>query len=380
MFFFSKKRKIEVELDIVTWARSLSSGSCFFQGQGPEIAPAGSLAGAWPEMALFPFPGSVIFIGWQKMKRERLIGRVAFTIILSATIAVPSLAQQADTIIYETISSTPSGAEIFWGKTPDSMTRTEFKTPFSKHIEAKSWEPWCYQVKKEYYYDSLLICRPEDFGDRDVNFNLTPVEIPIGPQLEGWDIYWGSSPENLVPSGFKTPHNMNYLDLISSQEKEYFLLEYNDGRSSGIFYYETLLADYHQQKGEYEKAIRLYRESLKAFPPDYYARLGIANCYSQLGDFDNAIGWYLKIVELVPSKAKDIYPVVSILYAGINQCEAAEKYLHMTSELLTGQAEAKEPFISARESTDKCFVRTGRKVDPRNPDGKKDPASGIKKK
>jgi tetratricopeptide (TPR) repeat protein len=314
------------------------------------------------------------------MKRERLLGLITFTIISSATIAVSSLAQQPDTIIYETISSNPSGAEIFWGKTPDSMTRTEFKTPFSKHIEAKSWEPWCYQIKKEYYFDSLLICRPEDFGDRDVNFDLKPVEIPIGPQLQGWDIYWGSSPEDLAPSGFKTPHNMNYLDLISSQEKQYFLLEYNDERSSGIFYYKTLLADYHQQKEEYEKAISLYRESLKAFPPDYYAHLGIANCYSKLKDFDNAIEWYVKIVELVPSKAKDIYPVISILYAGINQCETAEKYLHMTSELLSDQAEAQEPFLSAREIIDKCFVRTGKKVNPRNPDDEEGPASGTKKK
>jgi hypothetical protein len=44
------------------------------------------------------------------------------------------------------------------GETSNSLEVTQFKTPYNKQIDAQSRQPWCYQVKKECYLDSLVIC------------------------------------------------------------------------------------------------------------------------------------------------------------------------------------------------------------------------------
>jgi tetratricopeptide (TPR) repeat protein len=290
---------------------------------------------------------------WLPMKITRLFLLISL-VISSSTIFTHFACAQPKTI-NENITSHPSGADIIWGKDEEHMERTQFETPYNKQIVAESWEPWCYQVTMECYYDSLVVCRPEDFGDRDVSFNLIPFIITIGSELQGWDIDWGASPENLTPSGFKSPHRLSCEDITFSQEKRYFLLKYDAKRSSGVIYYKSLVADFYQKMGAYTKAISLYHESIKEFPSDYHPLLGIANCYYKSGDLDNATKWYLKSTELVPSKAQDIYIVISMLYAESNQCATAEKYLTMASDLLSDEEKAKESFLGAKESVHKCF-------------------------
>jgi len=282
--------------------------------------------------------------------RLLLVVSISF-ILVSSVFAQPKT-------INENIISHPAGAEIIWGKDEEHMERTQFETPYNKQIVAESWEPWCYQVTMDCYYDSLVICRPEDFGDRTVNFNLIPFTITIGSELQGWDIYWGGSPKNLTPSGFKSPYRISCEDIIFNPEKRYFLLKYEAKGSSGVIYYKSLVADFYQKMGAYTKAISLYHESIKEFPSDYHPMLGVANCYYESGDLDNAIKWYLKSIELIPSKAQDIYIVISTLYAESSLCGKAEKYLNMASDLLSDEEKTKEPFLDAKESIHKCFLRS----------------------
>jgi hypothetical protein len=76
--------------------------------------------------------------------------------------------------IKEVISSEPSGAYIFWGKSEYNLKYSGFKTPFTRTIEGFAWEPYCYQVKKKGYIDSKIECRPEEIGDRKLIFILSP--------------------------------------------------------------------------------------------------------------------------------------------------------------------------------------------------------------
>ena len=72
----------------------------------------------------------------------------------------------------ERITSDPPGADIYWGYSQANFVDTEYVTPFERSIYGKSWEARCYQVKKEGYYDSEVICRSSESGDRHIHFDL----------------------------------------------------------------------------------------------------------------------------------------------------------------------------------------------------------------
>lgn len=86
--------------------------------------------------------------------------------------------------IKQTVTSEPLGADIYWGKTQSNLKKTEYKTPHSKSVSGKTWESWCYQVKKEGCYDSEVICRDVTPGNRYVYFKLKPVEREVSLIIE----------------------------------------------------------------------------------------------------------------------------------------------------------------------------------------------------
>jgi hypothetical protein len=72
----------------------------------------------------------------------------------------------------ENITSNPSGADIYWGYNRTKFVDTEYVTPFQRSLYGKAWEPRCYQVRKEGYFDSKVICKPGEMGDRTIHFDL----------------------------------------------------------------------------------------------------------------------------------------------------------------------------------------------------------------
>lgn len=74
--------------------------------------------------------------------------------------------------INENITSTPSEAHIYWGKTENDLKATGHKTPFYRSITGEAIEPWCYRVEKNGYQLSKIICKPKQTTDRNVNFIL----------------------------------------------------------------------------------------------------------------------------------------------------------------------------------------------------------------
>lgn len=73
----------------------------------------------------------------------------------------------------EHITSEPAGAEIYWGYSESNFVDTDYVTPFERSIYGKAWEARCYQVKKRGYYDSQVLCRSTETGDRLIHFDLT---------------------------------------------------------------------------------------------------------------------------------------------------------------------------------------------------------------
>lgn len=87
----------------------------------------------------------------------------------------------------ERITSDPSGADIYWGHSQSNFVDTDYVTPFERSIYGKPWEALCYQVQKKGYYDSEVICRSTEAGDRLIHFDLIakPVEEtkdPVTPE------------------------------------------------------------------------------------------------------------------------------------------------------------------------------------------------------
>ena len=72
----------------------------------------------------------------------------------------------------ENITSKPQGADIYWGYNRTNFVDTEYVTPFQRSLYDKAWEPRCYQVRKEGYFDSEIICRPSEMADRNIHFDL----------------------------------------------------------------------------------------------------------------------------------------------------------------------------------------------------------------
>lgn len=105
------------------------------------------------------------------MKKETLILIIVLEILLFGC-----------STINENITSTPSGAYIYWGKTENNLKPTAHKTPFYRSMTAENIESWCYQVKKNGYQDSIIICKPSQTTDRNVDFVLK-VERNIQPSV-----------------------------------------------------------------------------------------------------------------------------------------------------------------------------------------------------
>ncbi len=84
----------------------------------------------------------------------------------------------------ERITSDPPGASIYWGYSQSNFVDTDYVTPFEKSIYGKAWEARCYQVKKAGYYDSEVICKPSETGDRHIHFHLSAIPIEKAKPLE----------------------------------------------------------------------------------------------------------------------------------------------------------------------------------------------------
>lgn len=131
--------------------------------------------------------------------------------------------------IQEIITCDPPHADIYWGKTTSNLEKTENKTPHSRSISAATWEGWCYQVKKEGYHDSEIICREEE-GYRYLNFQLVPLKTSITSEPNGAMVYWGASEEGLYKTTYWTPETVTVKDVPSGASwKDWYYQVKKDG-------------------------------------------------------------------------------------------------------------------------------------------------------
>jgi hypothetical protein len=112
----------------------------------------------------------------------------------------------------EVITSDPYSADIYWGKTKSDLEKSGYKTPNSRSVSESDWASGCYQVKKEGYHDSEVICRQkEDY--RHLDFRLIPIETVITSEPPGATIFWGPAKDQLKKTIYLTPRNeMNVSD------------------------------------------------------------------------------------------------------------------------------------------------------------------------
>lgn len=96
--------------------------------------------------------------------------------------------------VKEVITSNPPGADIYSGKTKQVMSKSGQQTPVSRELNASTIESWCYQVSKDGYQDSEIICRPDEKKERTIHFELKPTGkgkqragVEHQPQISGTD-------------------------------------------------------------------------------------------------------------------------------------------------------------------------------------------------
>lgn len=115
---------------------------------------------------------------------------------------------------YEVITCTPLQADIYWGKTKSELEKTGYETPHSRSISGSSWENWCYQVKKDGYHDSEVICKQKD-QYRNLDFYLVTLKTTINSEPPGATIYWGPSPQQLIETKYVTPQTITVKDVTN---------------------------------------------------------------------------------------------------------------------------------------------------------------------
>jgi hypothetical protein len=136
--------------------------------------------------------------------------------------------------LQETITCDPPQADIYWGKTISDLAKTGYKTPFTRSNSGSSWEPWCYQVKKDGYHDSEVICREKD-RFRYLDFRLVPLKTTITSEPPNAIIYWGPSEDRIKKTTHRTPRTLTAKD-------------HSGGASWKDWYYQVKKEGYHDSE------------------------------------------------------------------------------------------------------------------------------------
>ena len=97
-------------------------------------------------------------------------------LLLLVVLLVPFLESCASTYA-ERITSDPPEANIYWGHSRFDFVDTDYVTPFERSTSEKALEARCYQVRKEGYYDSEVICMSRESADRTIHFSLKPKPV-----------------------------------------------------------------------------------------------------------------------------------------------------------------------------------------------------------
>jgi hypothetical protein len=132
--------------------------------------------------------------------------------ILFLILILAFISRCASSTSQEIIFCDPPKADIYWGKTEGSLEKTGLTTPHSRSLSVSRWESWCYQVKKEGYHDSEIICRREE-GFRYLDFKLTPLKTSITSEPSGAIVYWGPGRDQLERTDHRTPTTITSKDL-----------------------------------------------------------------------------------------------------------------------------------------------------------------------
>ena len=97
--------------------------------------------------------------------------------ILSLLLLTVLASQGCASTYKERITSDPPGASIYWSYSRSNFVDTDYVTPFERSRYGKAWEARCYKVQKKGYYDSEVLCRSSETGDRLIHFDLTPKPV-----------------------------------------------------------------------------------------------------------------------------------------------------------------------------------------------------------
>jgi hypothetical protein len=134
----------------------------------------------------------------------------------------------------EVITCYPPYADIYWGKNASELRKSGFTTPHSRSISGVEREHWCYQVKKEGYRDSDIVCRKEE-EYRNLDFSLVPLKTTITSKPSGATIYWGPSEDQLKKTSYRTPQTITIKDV-------------SIGASWKAWYYQVKKEGYHDSE------------------------------------------------------------------------------------------------------------------------------------
>ena len=136
---------------------------------------------------------------------------------------------------HEIITCNPPQADIYWGKTQDTLKQSEYKTPYSESNFGFNLKHNCYQVKKMGYLDSGIVCRRNE-KYRYIEFNLKPIKTIITSEPSRAKIFWGSKRENLIETIYETPRTESNVSRGASWKDWYFQVKKDGFHDSEIIF------------------------------------------------------------------------------------------------------------------------------------------------
>jgi len=78
-------------------------------------------------------------------------------------------------------TSSPPGATVYAGQSPETLRPLKYKTPFTiprpSHAPYNRWASEYYKMSLEGYNDSPVVFKNNSFGNREIHFDLSPIEV-----------------------------------------------------------------------------------------------------------------------------------------------------------------------------------------------------------
>lgn len=222
----------------------------------------------------------------------------------------------------------------------------------TKSINPRDYDSYYYLSKTYYdagrYYDALAEAKETlAIQESTVTFSLLgDIYFAMEDYEKALDAYrnsinelldWGLSRGRVADTLVKLERYDEAITFLEESLKLKQVRKFSFAKSN----LKTKLGEVYREKGDYEAAIRCYKETLAISPKNYSAHFGIASCYFDQEEWDESAKWYKEASKLNPKDSAPFYNI-ALTYANRDQWSEALNWFKKALTINPSDASTKE--------------------------------------